>query len=438
MARKRRQYGLVMQLAEMEISAHQEHARDRQEAYRRRRRDLDGQLEALGVDNVRAAEAVLATTEEHAGALARIDGELQGLGVEDRNYRRLAEARDEAAREAAQAKHALAAMGSLGQDPARARAEAERQVARTTPARDAARSEADQAEGRVGANVVDAELVASLAERLAAASERLAEQERRALIYEGTLAAIDAAETATLKTAARYLEERMGPAIAGITDGRYDDIEVDEKSLAFKVRAPESGELVDVAQLSQGTADQLFLAARLGLVRLVTLDRRPPLILDDPLVTFDAKRGERALRLIKQLAREHDLQVLYLTCADRFDALADKLVVLPGPSSEPVTTPARPDQAPEPTLRFAPAPRPNPDPVAPRRSTEDEPAMAPLFPDSNEDEDEAAVPVAGLPAARAAVADEAEPNPLEPRRRSDTGQVDPFSFDHADGREDRA
>jgi hypothetical protein len=36
------------------------------------------------------------------------------------------------------------------------------------------------------------------------------------------------------------------------------------------------------------------------------------------------------------------------------------------------------------------------------------------------------------------VADEAEPNPLEPRRRSDTGQVDPFSFDHADGREDRA
>ena len=117
-----------------------------------------------------------------------------------------------------------------------------------------------------------------------------AELERRVLVYEGTLAAIEAAEAATLKTAARYLEERMGPTIAAVTDGRYDDIEVDEKSLAFRVRAPETGEFVDVDQLSQGTADQLFLAARLGLVRLVTLDRRPPLILDDPFVTFDAPR----------------------------------------------------------------------------------------------------------------------------------------------------
>ena len=36
----------------------------------------------------------------------------------------------------------------------------------------------------------------------------------------------------------------MGPTISAITDGRYDDIEVDEQSLAFKVRAPETGEFV--------------------------------------------------------------------------------------------------------------------------------------------------------------------------------------------------
>ena len=167
-------------------------------------------------------------------------------------------------------------------------------MAQTSPARDAARSEEDQAQGRVDANQVDAELVAGLAERLAAAREHHAELERRMLVYQGTLAAIEAAEQATLKTAARYLEERMGPTIAAVTDGRYDDIEVDEQSLAFKVRAPETGEFVGVEQLSQGTADQLFLAARLGLVRLVTLDRRPPLILDDPFVTFDARaRGAR-------------------------------------------------------------------------------------------------------------------------------------------------
>jgi DNA repair exonuclease SbcCD ATPase subunit len=397
-ARRRRQYGLAMQLAEAEIAARQEHAREIEEAYRRKRRELDSTLENLGVADVRAAEKTLATTEQHTEQLAQIEGELRGLGLDERNIRRLEEARDAAANESEQAAHALAAMGSLADDPARTRAQLEREVARTAPARDAARSEADQAQGRVDANQVDAELIAGLYERLEAARDRLAELERRVAVYEGTLAAIDAAEAATLKTAARYLEERMGPTIAAVTDGRYDDIVVDEKSLAFKVRAPETGELVDVGVLSQGTADQLFLAARLGLVRLVTLDRRPPLILDDPFVTFDAGRAERALRQVKRLAHEHGFQVLYLTCSDRFDRLADELVVLPGPSAErvlsnPRRTPqaaaddSRPADVPEPTLRFEPDPRPNPDPVAPRRVAPEEAVSGTLFGDDHSGDD---------------------------------------------------
>ena len=269
LARKRRLDGLAMQLAQVEMAARQEHRREREESYRRQRRELEGILETVGVADVGAAEATLATTEQHAERLAQIDGELRGLGIDEGNVRRLQEARDQAADETEQAAHALAAMGSLADDPARTLAQLQREVARTAPARDAARSEADQAQGRVDANQVDAELIASLAERLAAARDRSADLERRVSVYEGTLAAIEAAEAATLKTAARYLEERMGPTVAAITDGRYDDIEVDEKSLAVKVRAPETGELVDVELLSQGTADQLFLAARLGLVRPV-------------------------------------------------------------------------------------------------------------------------------------------------------------------------
>ena len=33
-------------------------------------------------------------------------------------------------------------------------------------------------------------------------------------------------------------------------------------------------------------------------------------------------------RVLKQMAHEHDFQVLYLTCSDRFDAVADELVVV--------------------------------------------------------------------------------------------------------------
>jgi uncharacterized protein YhaN len=333
-AMRARQYGLAQEMAQAATSQREEVDRERQETFRRKRREFESQLEALGVPDVEKAQALLTTTEQHTEAMARIDGELRGLGVEERNLPVLEDQRDQAANEAEQAKHALAAMGAVAEDPVQTRVAAQRLVERTTPARNEARSAEDQAQGRVDANTVDAELVASLSERLIAERERLTELERRMAVYQATLAAIEDAERATLKTAARYLEERMGPAIGRITDGRYDEIEVDERNLAFRVRVPETGDFVDTAALSQGTADQLYLSARLGLVRLVTMDRRPPLILDDPFVTFDAERGERALRLVKEVAASQGFQVIYLTCSDRFDAVADELVVLEAPSAD--------------------------------------------------------------------------------------------------------
>jgi hypothetical protein len=63
----------------------------------------------------------------------------------------------------------------------------------------------------------------------------------------------------------------------------------------------------------------------------VTGDRRPPLILDDPFVTFDDARAERALDLLRHVAR--DFQVIYLTTSDRYDAAAEAVVELAGPSA---------------------------------------------------------------------------------------------------------
>jgi DNA repair exonuclease SbcCD ATPase subunit len=449
LASRRRQSGLAMQLALSAQAQRVDQERARQDQLRRAHRELESTLEQLGVDDVEAAEAMLETAQQQTEALAQIEGELRGLGVDEGNPRRLEEARDQAANETEQARHALAAMGASARDPAAALAAARRQVAQTVPARDKARSEEDQAQGRIDANQVDAELVAELSERLASAAEREAELRRRVQVYEGTLSAIEAAERATLKTAARYLEEHMGPTISAVTDGRYDDIEVDEQSLAFKVRAPETGEPVEVGQLSQGTADQLFLAARLGLVRLVTLDRRPPLILDDPFVTFDSARAERAVRLVRGFAHEQGFQVLLLTCSDRFDPLADKLIVLPGPSKERVlamprkaadpSPPAKVD-GPQPTLRFAPDPRPNPDPVAPRRSGAPDQAAPGQTPEPRP----APAPQPGSKpvVARPAQAEDTEPDPLAALREAaraasdkehDTGVADPFRLSGGDG-----
>ena len=319
-ASRRRQHVLAHGMAQDSATRRQEQQRDQEERFRRRRRELELLLEEIDVPDVAAAEALLATMEQHTERLAHIEGELRGLGVQERSVRRLEESRDESADDTERASHALAGMGDLGREPAAFRQAAGRLVEQTQPARDRARSEEDQAQGRVGANLVDAELVADVAERLAAARERQAELQRRVLIYEATRQAIEVAEQATLKTAARYLEEHMGPAVERVTGGRYREVRVDDQSLAFRVRAPETGTLVDARQLSQGTSDQLFLAARLGLVRLVTMDRRPPIILDDSFVTFDEERAQRALELLKEVATEQGFQVLLLTCSDRFDA----------------------------------------------------------------------------------------------------------------------
>jgi uncharacterized protein YhaN len=328
---RRRDHVLAHDMAQDTATRRQEQQRAQEDRRRVRRRELEQLLAEMSVPDVPAAEALLATAEQHTDRLAHIEGELRGLGVQERSVRRLEEARDESAAETERASHALAAMGELGRDPASFRQVAQRAFEQTRPAHERARSEEDQAQGRVDANVVDAELVAGLAERLAAARERQGELQRRVLVYEATRQAIEAAEQATLKTAARYLEEHMGPAVERVTGGRYREVQVDDQSLAFRVRAPETGTLVDARQLSQGTSDQLFLAARLGLVRLVTMDRRPPVVLDDPFVTFDEERAQRALELLKEVASEQGFQVLLLTCSDRFDALADELIVLDGP-----------------------------------------------------------------------------------------------------------
>ncbi len=427
LATRVRHVGLAREMAEEKAASHREMLHEQEDRFRRRRRELQQLLEEVRMPDVETARTALAALEEQTEQLAHTEGELRGLGVVERDAQRLAQERDQAAAAAERAAHALAAMGDLGRDPAASRGAAQRRVDATAPRRDQARSEEDQAQGRLDADRSDAEQVAALAERLATARAREVQLLGRVVLYEATLHAIVEAERATLKTAARYLEEHMGPAVERVTGGRYREVHVDERSLAFRVRAPESGALVDVGQLSRGTADELFLAARLGLVRLVTMDRRPPIILDDPFVTFDADRAEQALALLKDVAAEQGFQVILLTCSDRFDAAADELVVLEAPSTEavaplpddPVVTAAA---VPRPATEPAPADvaAPTAVPTTPTASTTD---TAPALTTAAAAQPVTPAPVAarsaGSPPAPSAGAVSDSPDPV-------SGVVDPF------------
>jgi DNA repair exonuclease SbcCD ATPase subunit len=293
---------------------------------------LQDQLAAIELPDVPAVEDLTTREEDHVSTILRKRAQLEGL-VGREPMETLPKLRDAAAAEIEQKTSALEHLGPIAKE-ARARERLETEVSDAERAADRARDDEAQARARVDQNPTDAEIVSGHAEQAAGLAEQLAAYQRRMRVYESTLRAIEAAETATLRTATRYLERRMVGDLDRVTEGRYRRVAVDDTDLGIRVYAPELGDWVDVTALSQGTLDLVYLAARLGLVRLVTGDRRPPLVLDDPFVTLDDARAKRALALLREISR--DFQVIYLTTSDRYDKTADAVRILPAPTE---TTP---------------------------------------------------------------------------------------------------
>ncbi|MFH1474230.1 MAG: AAA family ATPase [Chloroflexota bacterium] len=296
---------------------------------RRADADLKAQLVTIEVEDPKAGEDLLAREDAHVQAIERAHAQLDGL-VGKEPVETLPTLRDAAALAIEQKTGALEALGPIAKEP-RARERLEVEVRDEEGALERARDDEAAARARVEQNPVDAEQVAGEAEHLASSREELASLQRRQRIYQKSLDAIGRAETATMRTATRYLEKRMRGDMARLTGGRYRRVAVDDATLDISVFAPERGDWVTIEDLSQGTLDLGYLAARLGLVRLVTQDRRPPLIFDDPFVTFDAARAERAIAMLRDLAA--DFQVIYLTTSDRYDHAADRVVELPAPTA---------------------------------------------------------------------------------------------------------
>jgi uncharacterized protein YhaN len=82
-----------------------------------------------------------------------------------------------------------------------------------------------------------------------------------------------------------------------------------------------SGEQVDVAGMSEGSRDQLYLALRLAALELqVDQGFNMPLIADDLIINFDDLRTAAGLQVLGELSRK--MQVVFLTHHDHLVPLA--------------------------------------------------------------------------------------------------------------------
>ena len=107
----------------------------------------------------------------------------------------------------------------------------------------------------------------------------------------------------------RFRERAQAPMVAAasryfslMTGGRYPRLVADEVDEKPTLRAErDDGRLIGVEAMSEGTADQLYLALRLAALELRRASHpHMPLILDDVLVTSD---DERATHILRALAR---------------------------------------------------------------------------------------------------------------------------------------
>ena len=296
--------------------------------------EVDRQLRGLSVSSAPAALELTSRRERARDRQAASRNLLaQLLGV--RSLEAIAEAHRQAVRHlAVVGAHREDADLRLRQlDPAgfqRAQAAAEERRQRLTDLR----ASAQRLDGRLGGRPPQDEL-ARIEEELQETGDRLVRSQRYVEVLRLARAVLFEAYRRTIVPGKSLLEERAGRYLRALSDGVYDRVTVDEHTLAPRiwVGLPKGWADVDeqTRELGSGAADQTYLGLRLALLDLLCGDRRPPLFLDDPFLTYDEVRQAAAMRLLRDLSR--DRQIFLLTCRSDYHKHADHLIELEAASA---------------------------------------------------------------------------------------------------------
>ena len=185
------------------------------------------------------------------------------------------------------------------------------ELTRAQEALASARSRYDTLLGRIRA----LDSGSDLADQLAQKQEELARLQQEYDAIALAMTALEQANTILQNRFSPALGARTAEIFSALTGGRYGKVLL---SRDLSLSAEEAGDPMSrsILQLSQGAADQLYLAVRLAICGMVLpAEKRVPLILDDALVTFDDTRLRAALDYL--LAESAQRQILLFTCQNR-------------------------------------------------------------------------------------------------------------------------
>lgn len=133
--------------------------------------------------------------------------------------------------------------------------------------------------------------------------------------YQATKLAIQGIEKAKGRISSDFtplLNRKSQEILEIITLNKYNKLLISE-DFSVKVFDQETNQYKDFEYFSSGTRDQIFLAIRIGLSKILSKNTRPILILDDVLVKFDKNRSEKTINTLKNLQENFD-QIILFTC----------------------------------------------------------------------------------------------------------------------------
>lgn len=191
------------------------------------------------------------------------------------------------------------------------RTEAETRLATVTAALDGLQQQLHTLQGRITALGDAAALSAAL-------EEKRAERESLRKEYDALALALEVMTDANTVLQTRFspaLGEKAASIFTKLTKEKYNRVLLDRK---MSPSALQNGDSISraVTSLSQGAADQLYLAVRLAVCDMVLpQEKRIPICLDDALVTFDDTRMAAALDYLVELSKSR--QILLFTCQKR-------------------------------------------------------------------------------------------------------------------------
>jgi len=288
------------QQAQLGLAGEAEALRSALESHRAQVALAQGVVDTLqrqaAVDDLPALEAAIEASDTRRGARLAV-ARLDALIAEASGHQR--EACDEAARadpDALRAERAtLAAAIEAGERDLQQALEARTHARRAFEAIDGGPAAAQAAE--------DARAKLAAVRRLATDYARL--RLARDLLETAIQHHQQRAQGPLLAAAQRWFARMTGDRWTGLRPDWVDDRQV------LRVQRAD-GALLPVEALSEGTADQLYLALRLAAVEVRSRAAGPvPLLLDDVLMTFDDERAGFALAALAELGRDN--QVIYFT-----------------------------------------------------------------------------------------------------------------------------